>query len=355
MRRILVIMAVALGICQVNAAGTQEITGAGSSAAAPIYRSWASEYQKASGVSLAYESIGSSAGLKKIRTGQTGFGASDVAPPQAELKKDGLILFPIAITGIAPVINLPKIGDAQLRLSGPVLGLIFMGEITQWNAPAIAQLNPDTALPDLPIKVVVRSDGSGTTYNFADYLAKVSPAWKERYGVKTSLAWPASFMAVKGNEGIVEAVKNTLGAIGYVDYGYVKVNKLRTVQLENAAGEFVQPSMAGFRTALTHSDWGKNGTFTSTLTQMSGKGAWPITMGTFALLPQVTDQPAQTQGVLQFFIWALINGDTLVQQNNFVRLPDRIQAFAFKEITSVRDKSGKTLNVSLQQPRNQIR
>ena len=338
---------VVLGFSPVEAASTQAITGAGSSAAAPIYRSWSSEYQKASGVSLAYESIGSSAGLKKIRSGQAGFGASDVAPPQAELKKDGLVLFPIAITGIAPVVNLPKISDGQLRLSGPVLGRIFLGEITQWNALAIAQLNPDVALPDLPIKVVVRSDGSGTTYNFADYLAKVNPVWKERYGVKTSFSWPVNFMAVKGNEGIVDAVKDSPGAIGYVDYGYVKANKLRAVQLTNLEGEFVQPSMAAFRTALLHSDWSKKGTFTSTLTEMPGKGAWPITMGTFAIVPQVTPNPEQTQQVLQFFIWAFMNGDTLVQQNNFVRLPDRIQALAFKEITSVRDKSGRSLNLSL--------
>ncbi|MES2878717.1 MAG: phosphate ABC transporter substrate-binding protein PstS [Pseudomonadota bacterium] len=351
----LAITALALGLNQVEAAGTQDITGAGSSAAAPIYRSWATEYQKSSGVSLAYESIGSSAGLKKIRSSQTGFGASDVAPAQEELKKDGLVLFPIAITGIAPVVNLPKIGDTPLRLSGPVLARIFLGDITQWNASAIAQLNPDMALPDLPIKVVVRSDGSGTTYNFADYLAKVHPMWKERYGVKTSLSWPAHFTAAKGSEGVVNAVKETPGAIGYVDYGYVKVNKLRAVQLKNAEGEFIPPAIAAFRTALLNSDWGHKGTFTSTLTDMPGKGAWPITMGTFAVVPQITEHPEQTLHVLQFFIWAFMNGDTLVQQNNFVRLTDRIQALAFKEITSVRDKSGKSLNLSLKQPKIELR
>jgi len=340
-------VALVLGTCQAEAADQQAIAGAGSSAAAPIYRSWSSEYQKKSGVSLAYESIGSSAGLKKIRSGQTGFGASDVAPAQAELSKDGLVLFPIAITGIAPVVNLPKIGDGQLRLSGPVLARIFLGEITQWNAPAIMQLNPDAALPDLPIRVVVRSDGSGTTYNFADYLAKVNPVWKEKYGIKTSFSWPANFIAAKGSEGVVDAVKVTSGAIGYVDFGYVKVNKLRAVQMTNSEGELIQPSIAAFRTALLNSEWGKQGTFTSTLTNMPGKGAWPITMGTFVVLPQVTDKPEQALQVLQFFIWALLNGDTLVQQNNFVRLPDRIQALAFKAITSVKDRNGKTLKLSL--------
>lgn len=348
-KKIMAVVALGLGICQAQAAGNQGMAGAGSSAAAPIYRSWSNEYQKKSGISLAYESIGSSAGLKKIRSGQTGFGASDVAPPQAELTKDGLVLFPIAITGIAPVANVPKIGDAQLRMSGSVLARIFLGEITQWNAPEIAQLNPDMALPDLAIKVVVRSDGSGTTYNFADYLAKVNPLWKEKNGVKTSYTWPATFVPVKGNEGIAEAVKVTPGAIGYVDFGYVKVNKLHTVQLTNADGDLVQPSIAAFRIALLNSDWSKKGSFTGTLTNVPGKGAWPITMGTFALVPQITDRPEQTLQVLQFFIWALMNGDTLVQQNNFVRLPNRIQALAFKQIASVKDKTGKTLNLSLKQ------
>ena len=346
-RKVWLIAALALGLSQVQAAGNQEITGAGSSAAAPIFQSWSAEYFKKSGIHLVYESIGSSAGLKKIRSDQTGFGASDVAPAQAELTKDGLVLFPIAITGISPVVNLPKMGDVQLRLSGAVLARIFLGDITHWNALAIAQLNPGVALPDLPIKVVVRSDGSGTTYNFADYLAKVNPVWKERYGVKTSFSWPASFLAAKGSDGVVEAVKDTPGAIGYVDFGYVKVNKLRTVQLANLEGEFIQPSIAGFRAALLHSDWGHKGTFTSTLTHMPGKDVWPITMGTFAVLPQVTDHPEQTLRVLQFFVWAFMNGDTLVQQNNFVRLTDRVQALAFKEIASIKDKSGKALNVSL--------
>ncbi|MEI8168219.1 MAG: phosphate ABC transporter substrate-binding protein PstS [Rhodoferax sp.] len=330
-----------------HAADSLVLTGAGSSAAAPIYRSWGEEYQKKSGISLAYESIGSSAGIKKIQASQTGFGASDVAPPLAELKKNGLVLFPIAITGIAPVINLPKVGDAQLHLSGPVLGQIYLGLISQWNDPAIAQLNPELNLPALAIKVVVRSDGSGTTYNFADYLAKVNPLWKEKQGVKTSFVWPAQFLASKGSEGVVNAVKETVGAIGYVDYGYVKVNKLRTVQLVNAEGDLLAPSIGAFRAALHNSDWGSSGTFASTLTNMPGKGTWPITMGTFVLVPQVAQNAELTRQVLQFFVWAFINGDTLVQQNNFVRLPDRIQALAFKAISSVKDPAGKTLNLSL--------
>ena len=338
---------VAMAALPVYAAENPSITGAGSSAAAPIYRSWADEYKKQSGVSLSYESIGSSAGLKKIRAGETGFGASDVAPPASELLRDGLLLFPIAITGITPVVHLPKGVVAQVRLSSDALARIFMGEVTRWNAQEIVQLNPGVAMPDLAIKVVVRSDGSGTTYNFADYLAKVNVGWKEKYGVKTTVAWPAGFMAVKGSEGVVKAVQETLGAIGYVDYGYVRDNQLHPVQLKNAAGEFLAPSMDAFRHAMNHSDWVSKGEFGSTLTNMAGVGVWPITMGTFVVVPLVSARPEQTQAALQFFVWALMNGDALVQANNFVRLPDRVQATAFKLMTSIRDPSGNRLGLNL--------
>ena len=338
---------VALAVVPVHAAENQTMTGAGSSAAAPIYRSWAGEYRKESGVSLAYESVGSSAGLKKIRAGETGFGASDVAPPASELARDGLALFPIAITGIAPVVHLPRGVENPVRLSGDVLARIFLGEVTRWNAQEIVQLNPGTALPDLAIKVVVRSDGSGTTYNFTDYLAKVNANWKERYGVKTSVAWPAGFVAVKGSEGVVKSVQETLGAIGYVDYGYVRDNKLHPVHMKNAAGDFLAPSIDAFRAAMNNSEWVSRGEFTATLTGKPGAGVWPITMGTFVVVPLVSARPEQTQAALQFFVWALMNGDALVQKNNFVRLPDRVQAMAFKVMTSVRDKSGHPFSLSL--------
>lgn len=331
-------------------ATAQTISGAGSTAAAPIYQSWAREYQKASGASLAYEAVGSSAGLKKIKARETGFGASDVAPASDELTRDGLVIFPIAITGIAPVINLPKVGDGQLRLTGEVLARIFLGDISRWNGPELQKLNPGLTLPDLPIKVVVRSDGSGTTYNFADYLAKMSPAWKEKNGVRTSFTWPAGFLAVKGSDGVVKAVKDTAGAIGYVDYGYVRDNKLNTVQLKNQEGEFAKPSIGAFRNALTNSEWVGKGSFTTTLTNQPGKGTWPLVMGTFVVLPRVTEKPEQTLPALKFFVWAFLNGDTLVQENNFVRLPDRVQSTAFKTIASIKDKSGNLIGIDLLKP-----
>ena len=326
---------------------SQSIKGAGSSAAAPIYQSWAHEYQKSGYAAVAYESIGSSAGLKKIRENATDFGASDVAPSKAELDKSGLMVFPIAITGVAPVVNLPSLGDRPLRLDGATLARIFLGEITVWNDPQIRQLNPSLKLQDLKIKVIVRSDGSGTTYNFADYLAKVSPMWSSQFGVKTSFTWPQAFIGAKGSDGVVQAVRTTLGAIGYVDYGYVQSNGLKSAQLQNAQGYFLSPSNQGFREALTHSDWYNKGSFAGTLTQQAGEGAWPITMGTFALFPKNTDHPVETARALEFFVWAFMSGDKLVQKNNFVRLPDRIQSLAYKTISSVKDKSGAPLNVKI--------
>lgn len=348
MKKTLPAVLAALLICaQVGASYAQTITGAGSSAAAPIYWAWAKAYQKATGVGLAYEPVGSSAGLKKIRAHESDFGASDVSPSDAELAKDGLIIFPVAITGISPVVNLPKVGDGQLRLTGDVLARIFLGELTQWNASEIAKLNPGYTLPDAPIKVVVRADGSGTTYNFADYLAKVSPTWRSKYGVKTSFVWPANFVAVKGSDGVVKTVKETVGAISYVDYGYVKDNMLVTVQLKNMEGEFAKPSISAFRSALAVSEWVSKGSFTGTLTNQPGKGSWPITMGTFVVLPKMADQPDQTLRALKFFVWAFVNGDALVQTNNFVRLPDRVQGAAFKAISSVQDKAGNAIGMTL--------
>lgn len=348
------IMALGLGslllaACAAGAAA-DTVTGAGSSAAAPIYRSWGRAYEKATGTSLAYESVGSSAGLRKIKGREVAYGASDVAPSEAELKKDGLAVFPIAITGIAPVVNLPRLGEGQLRLSGEVLARIFLGQIGQWNAAEIAQLNPGLALPDLPIKVVVRSDGSGTTYNYTDYLAKMEPQWQAKFGVKTSIAWPQGFLAVKGSEGVVKAVREAVGAIGYVDFGYVKENKLNPVQLRNLDGAFLLPSNEAFRVALAHSEWVSRGDFSATLTHQPGHGAWPITMGTFALVPLVADKPQETQQALKFFVWAFVHGDALVQEHSFVRLPNRVQAAAYKIISSVKDGAGNPIGLNLLAP-----
>ena len=347
MKAIYALLTLSWALLTAGAAGAQTVTGAGSSAAAPIYRSWAKAYTKATGSRVAYDPVGSSAGMKKIQQQAVGFGATDVHPSDKDLIEHGLIALPVAITGISPIVNLPKVQNAQLRLTGEVLSRIFMGEITRWNAPDITALNPDTPLPDLPIKVVVRADGSGTTYNFADYLAKVSAPWKASFGVKTSIKWPDGHLAFKGSEGVAKGVRDTVGAIGYVDFGYVAEYGLASVQMRNAEGVFVKPSIDAFKAALANSEWSATGAFNNTLTQKPGKSAWPITMGTFVVFPKVTSNPEQTTQALKFIIWSFVNGDTLVSENNFVRLPDRVQATAFKVITSIRDQKGTPLGLSL--------
>lgn len=347
MNRIVSALVFVFSIFSSVGAMAQSITGAGSSAAAPIYRGWAKAYARASGATVEYDPVGSSGGLRKIRQNEVGFGASDVAPSAKDLAEGGLVTFPVAITGISPVFNLAKISDGQLRLSGDVLGRIFMGEISRWNAPEITALNPGASLPDDAIKVIVRSDGSGTTYNFSDYLGKVYPKWKTTHGAKTSLQWPNGFIGAKGSDGVAKALKDTPGSIAYIDHGYVKEYGLASAQLKNADGDFVRPSVSAFKAALVHSEWATSGSFSETLTQKPGKGAWPITMGTFVVVPKVASNPEQTLAALKFFAWAFLNGDTLVQENNFVRLPDRVQAAAFKTITSVKDQSGAPIGMNL--------
>src|SRR5450830_934252 len=299
----------------------ETLTGAGSSAAAPLYRPWAAAYGKTQDVQLQYEARGSSAGLKKIRAQEVAFGASDVAPTEAELSRDQLLLVPTFVTGAVPVVNLPRVPRGRLRLTGEVLAQIYLGSITRWSAPEIAALNPDLSLPDLSIRPVGRSDGSGTTWYVADYLARLSPTWKERLGAKTSLAWGEHVTGAKGSDGVVRAVQDTAGAIGYVDFNYVGANGLSPVQLRNAAGEFAVASVAN----------------------LSGPGVWPITMGTFVLLPRVSSQPAETARALRFLMWALLKGDSVVEGLSFVRLPDALQASAFKALSSVVDKQGRKL------------
>jgi phosphate transport system substrate-binding protein len=332
-----------------SVAGAETFTGAGSSAAAPLYSNWATAYEKATGSKLVYDPAGSSAGLRKIKAREVAFGATDVAPTRAELDKEGLAVFPTAISGIAPVVNLPKIADAKLKLNGTVLARIFMGGITQWNAPEIAQLNPGLQLPALSIKVIVRGDGSGTTYNFAEYLAKVSPDWQTQYGVKTTITWPSTFLVAKGSDGVAKAVRDTAGAISYIDFGFVIENQLTSVQMVNAAGEVVSPSRESFRQALVASEWVTTGNFTTTLSNMSARGAWPITTATFAVVPQVADKPQELLPSLRFFAWSFTKGDELVQQSSYVRLPTRVQAAAFKVIASVRDKSGMPIGLQATQ------
>lgn len=338
-----------LGICigvilagTVNAA--DEISGAGSSAAAPVYKIWADAYRKNGGESITYDSVGSGAGMARIRQHQVDFGASDVIASRAELSRDGLIMFPTVISGVVPVVNLPKL-IAPIKLSGEVLARIFLGEITQWDAPEIAILNPKLGLPSLAIQVICRSDSSGTTYHFSDYLTKVSPAWKTRFGVANKHEWPPSFIAVNGSNEVSKTVRNKLGAIGYVDYNYVVDDGLTGVLMRNAAGKFVTASPDAFRGAVIKSRWFSSGDFSETLTNLAGDSTWPITMGTYAAVQKSASDTQRSARTLRFFVWAFSHQFLLAGQAKFVPLPDKVQAKVFREISSVVGGTGELIGV----------
>ena len=324
-----------------------EITGAGSSAAKLLYAKWAEAYGRGVDVKLDYQPVGSSGGIKKIKERAADFGASDVALSPDELKRDKLICFPSAISGVVPVFNLPGIKAGELHLTGDVLADIFARKVTKWNDPAIAASNPGLTLPKTAIVVVARQDGSGTTYNFSDYLSKVSPAWKDAFGRNFTLAWPNEVVQVKGSGGIVTAVKQSVGAIGYVDYNYVVQDKLAYVKLRNRDGKFVAPTGDGFASALNNSTWKAKASFEEMLTDKPGQYTWPITMGTFVIVPQATATPQRTIATLKFFTWAFLHGDGIVDRMDFVQLPDRVQARIYNEMTKITDQSGTPLQWSL--------
>jgi len=317
------------------------LAGAGSSAAAPVYKAWTEEFKKQGGESISYDPAGSGAGMTQIRQRQVDFGASDVIASKAELTKDALVMFPTIISGVVPVVNLPKRGT-PIRLDGDILARIFMGEITQWDAPEIAALNPGEKLPDLPVRVVCRSDGSGTTYHFSDYLSKQSSTWKARFGVANKHKWPSSFVAVKGSGEVSRAMRNMVGAIGYIDYSYVVDDGLAGIQLRNAAGNFVAASLESIRSAVAYSPW-MGGDFSGTLTNMAGSGSWPIAMGTYIAVPKVADNTRRMSRLLRFFVWAYARGDALASRSRFVPLPEKVQAEAFREIASVQGRNGELI------------
>lgn len=328
------------------AASQDGISGSGSSAAFPVYRTWAEEYVRANGGAVRYDPIGSSGGVKNIKARATDFGGSDVMLPRDELEKSQLVALPTVIIGVVPFYHLPGIRHEAITLNGPLLARIFLGEITRWDAREIRELNPNVKLPALPIKPVVRADGSGTTYNFSDYLAKINTSWRLQKGVANTIDWPKHFQGAKGSSGVVDTVVATPGAIGYVDYNYVVERNLTGARMLNAEGRVVSASPISFRAALSASAWQTSGDFSQTLTQQPGKESWPITMGTFALLPKIASQPERTLGAIRFFTWSFIHGDELAGRVNFVRLPDAVQAKAFRVLASITDIHGQPIGMS---------
>ncbi|MCW2312414.1 phosphate transport system substrate-binding protein [Rhodoferax antarcticus] len=319
-------------------ANAQEITGAGASFPAPLYSKWAADYNKATGVKVNYQSVGSGAGIKQIDSKTVDFGASDMPQTDEVLQKKGQFQFPTVIGGTVPVINIKGIAPGQMKLDGQVLGDIYLGKITKWNDAAIKALNPGLALPDADIAPVRRADGSGTTFNFTNYLSSVHPEWKTKVGEGTAVNWPVG-AGGKGNEGVASFVNRLPNSIGYVEYSYVKQNKMTYVMMKNKDGSFVEPSEEAFKAAAAGADWNK--TFYQLIVNQPGKGTWPISTATFILMHNVQDKPANATEAFKFFAWAFKNGDKAAGDLDYVALPDSVVATIEKGWANVKDASGK--------------
>lgn len=318
--------------------GAQELTGAGATFPAPIYAKWASEYHKATGVKVNYQSIGSGGGIKQIDSKTVDFGASDMPQTDEVLKSKGQMQFPTVMGGVVPVINVKGIAPGQLKLTGVLLADIYLGKVARWNDPAIKALNPTLALPDADITQVRRADGSGTTFIFTNYLSKVSPDWKSKVGEGTAVNWPVG-AGGKGNEGVAAFVSRLPNSLGYVEYSYVKQNKMNYAILQNAAGNFVKPEDDSFKAAAAGADWAKS--FYQILTNQAGKDAWPISGATFILMHTKQDKPAKATEALKFFSWAYKNGDQTAADLDYVPMPKNVIAAIEKSWGQIQDVAGK--------------
>jgi phosphate transport system substrate-binding protein len=319
-----------------------DITGAGATFPYPVYAKWAEAYKAKSGVGMNYQSIGSGGGIKQIQNKTVDFGASDMPLKPEELDKDGLLQFPTVIGGDVPVVNLEGVKPGELKLTGSVLADIYLAKITKWNDPAIAKLNPGAKLPDSEITVVHRSDGSGTTFIWVNYLSKVSPEWKQKVGEGTSVAWPTG-VGGKGNEGVASYVQRVKGSIGYVEYAYALQNKMTYAQVQNRDGNFVSPSSETFKAAAAGADWNKAPGYYLVLTDQPGRNAWPISGATFILMYKTQAKPETAKEVLKFFDWAYTSeGDKLADSLDYVPLPDSVTSQIKSTWKSqIKDSSGK--------------
>ncbi|WP_166299396.1 MULTISPECIES: phosphate ABC transporter substrate-binding protein PstS [unclassified Bradyrhizobium] len=300
-----------------------DITGAGATFPFPIYSKWADAYKKDTGNGLNYQSIGSGAGIKQIQAKTVTFGATDAPLKAEQLEKDGLVQWPMVMGAIVPVVNVEGVKPGELVLSGEVLGDIYLGKITKWNDAAIAKLNPKLTLPGDAITVVRRSDGSGTTFNFTDYLAKSNADWKSKVGSGTAVEWPVG-VGAKGNEGVAGNISQTKNAIGYVEYAYAKQNKLTYTALVNKAGKTVQPTIAAFQAAASNADWAKAPGYYVILTDQPGEASWPITAATFILMHKDSTDKAASQEALKFFKYAFEKGDKAAEELDYIPMPDSV-------------------------------
>jgi phosphate transport system substrate-binding protein len=324
-------------------ASAADLTGAGATFPYPIYAKWADAYKKSTGTGLNYQSIGSGGGIKQITAKTVDFGASDMPLKADELEKQGLMQFPAIIGGNVPVYNLKDVKSGQLKFTGELLAAIYLGKVTKWNDPAIAALNPGVALPAEAISVVYRSDGSGTTFIWTNYLSKVSPDFKATIGEGTAVKWPVG-VGGKGNEGVASYVQKINGAIGYVEYAYAKQNKISFGSVKNKDGQFVLPDDETFKAAAANADWAKAPGMYLILTDQAGKTTWPITGASFILMHQKQDKPDSGREVLKFFDWAYKNGGAMATELEYVPLPDGVVKLIQSEWKGkIKDTSGKAI------------
>jgi phosphate transport system substrate-binding protein len=324
------VAALVVGVGSVSAVATsavaaEQIAGAGATFPAPVYAKWAEAYKAKTGTAVNYQAIGSGGGIKQIKAKTVDFGATDKPLKPDEQAAAGLFQFPTVIGGVTPVANLPGIAPNQLKITGPVLASIYLGDIKRWSDPAIANLNPGVKLPNLPITVVHRSDGSGTSFVFTSYLSRLSPGWAGRVGANDAVEWPAG-QGGKGNDGVAALVKQTPGSIGYVEYAYAKQNKLGTLQMQNKAGRFVSPLAANFAAAAAKADWAHAPGYYLLLIDQAGPDAWPITAATFILVHKNQANAAKGAEVLKFFDWAYASGDADAEQLDYVPMPANVKA-----------------------------
>jgi phosphate transport system substrate-binding protein len=323
-----------------------DITGAGSTFVYPLLAKWADAYKKESGVELNYQSIGSGGGIKQIINKTVTFGATDMPLKQADVEKNGLVQFPVVNGADVPVVNVPGIKPGELTLDGPTLANIYLGHIKMWNDPAIAKLNPGVTLPDMAIVVVHRSDGSGTTFIWTNYLSKVSPEWKDNVGEATAVEWPVGIGA-KGNEGVANNTVNTKGAIGYVEYAYAKQNKMAYTKMINQAGKTVYPSADTFEAAASLAEWSLSKVFYVILTNARGDRSWPIAGSTFILMYAKPQDPAASAAALKFFEWGYKNGKQLAADLDYVPMPNNVVSLVEKTWRNeIKGPDGKTIYAS---------
>jgi phosphate transport system substrate-binding protein len=302
-----------------------DITGAGATFPFPIYAKWAEAYKKETGIGLNYQSIGSSGGIRQIRAKTVAFGATDAPVSGADLDKDGMVQFPAIIGGTVPVFNLDGFGKGELQVTGPVLAEMFMGKISKWNDPKLAALNPGKKLPNTTITVVHRADGSGTTFNWTDYLATVSKDWLDTVGRGAAVKWPApTSVGGKGNEGVAANVSRTKGALGYVEYAYAKRNNIAVMALQNKDGKFVMPGDDTFQAAAAGADWFSVPGMGLSIVNQPGATAYPVTTASFILMYKTPADKAQSVEVLKFFDWAFKNGKGMATELDYVALPDAL-------------------------------